>query len=123
MGLFSSASNKKELNWKVLSTPDQLNEIEKASFTKIQIIFKHSTSCSISRMAKNRMENGLEELERDADVYYLDLLAHRSVSNMISEKWNVEHESPQILIIKNGKSIYDTSHNMISINDIQQHLI
>jgi len=123
MGLFSFSGNKKELNWKILSTLDQLNEIEKASFTKTQVIFKHSTSCSISRMAKSRIESGLEELEKDADVYYLDLLANRSISNMIAEKWNVEHESPQILIIKNGKSIHDSSHNMISINDIQQNLV
>ena len=120
MGLFSG--NKKEINWINLTGMDQLNEIEKASLNKPQLIFKHSTTCSISRMARGRMEEGLYELEKICDVYYLDLLSYRSISNAVADKWKVQHESPQILIIKNGESVYDASHNMISINDIKENL-
>jgi len=122
MGIFSFSKDKKDLVWKILSASRQLNDIEKESFNKTQIIFKHSTTCSISRMAKNRMESRLQELEKNADVYYLDLLAYRGISNEVAEKWNVLHESPQILIIKNGVSVYDSSHNMITISDINNHL-
>lgn len=123
MGFFSASKNKISETWKTLSTLNQLSDIEKFSFEKPQIIFKHSTSCSISRMAKSRMEAGLEDLEKQADIYYLDLLANRSVSNSIAEKWNVEHESPQVLVIKNGVSVYDASHNMVSVDELKKNLL
>jgi bacillithiol system protein YtxJ len=120
---FSFFKAKTEVNWIPLTNMEQLESIQTASNNRPQIIFKHSTTCSISRMAYNRMVEGLEQILPLADVYYLDLLANRAISNEIANKWEVVHESPQILVIKNGISVYDTSHNMISTGDIKNHLL
>jgi bacillithiol system protein YtxJ len=100
------------MSWIDLHQLEQLNEIERASFERTQVIFKHSTRCSISTMAKARLDK--EAFPSGADFYYLDLIAHRNISNEIAEKFKVWHESPQVLVIKNGECIYDESHMGIS---------
>jgi bacillithiol system protein YtxJ len=122
MGFTSFLSNKKEDKWNNLTTDDDLVKINNDSYNQPQIIFKHSTRCSISQMAKNRMIEGLDQLIDQAAVYYLDLLSYRNISNEIANKWGIEHESPQIIIIKNGEAIYHSSHNMIKVTDIKEHL-
>jgi bacillithiol system protein YtxJ len=96
------------MSWIDLQQVEQLNEIERASFERTQVIFKHSTRCSISTMAKSRLDK--EAFPASADFYYLDLIAHRNISNEIADKFKVWHESPQVLVIKNGDCIYDESH-------------
>jgi bacillithiol system protein YtxJ len=76
-------------------------------------VFKHSTRCNISAMALNRMQNTSFFEKFDVPFYYLDLIQHRNVSNYIAQKFQVEHESPQILIIQNGKCIASQTHNGI----------
>jgi bacillithiol system protein YtxJ len=122
MGFTSFLSNKKEDKWNNLTTNEDLVKINNDSYNQPQIIFKHSTRCSISQMAKNRMIEGLDQLIDKAAVYYLDLLNYRNISNEIANKWGVEHESPQIIVIKNGEAIYHSSHNMIKVTDIKEHL-
>src|SRR5690606_35797928 len=99
---------KKKMNWKVLENSNQINEIKEASHNKLQLIFKHSTRCIISKMALKNFESDflLHDL---IDAYYLDLIAYRSISNEIAEVFAVEHQSPQILLIKDGKVIYHES--------------
>lgn len=122
MGFTSFLSNKKEDKWNNLTTNDDLVKINNDSYNQPQIIFKHSTRCSISQMAKNRLIEGLDQLMDKAAIYYLDLLSYRNISNEIANKWGIEHESPQIIIIKNGEAIYHSSHNMIKVTDIKEHL-
>lgn len=105
-------------DWNTISTLEELDKIKDASFTKPQIIFKHSTRCSISMMAKSRLEKGLQDISALSDVYYLDLLSFRNISNEVATRFNIEHESPQVIVIKNGDAIYDASHNMIIVEDI-----
>lgn len=109
-------------SWKDLLNIEQLKEIDTASNDKPIAIFKHSTTCGISAGAKHRLEIDWENLEGDIDFYYLDLLSHRSVSNEIAIHYGVRHESPQLIIIKNGKAIYNTSHHRISISDLNSVL-
>lgn len=104
------------MQWISLTEEAQLLRIKNESYNRIIAIFKHSTRCSISSMAKNR-------LERDNDnkgviFYYLDLLNYRLLSSKIAEEFDVKHESPQILLIKNGVCIYTASHNGISMPEI-----
>ena len=108
------------ISWNNLSSLDQLEEINKDSFHSVQAIFKHSTSCPISHMAKSRVEStwNLDEIK----PFYLDLLAHRDVSNRIAEKWEVQHESPQIILIKNGEAIFNESHLDINLESISRYL-
>ena len=104
--------------WKNLTEDVQLTEILQLSAQKPQVIFKHSTRCSISLMAKSRLDRNPPP--EGADFYYLDLLEYRNLSNRIAELYNIEHQSPQILIIINGKCVYNESHNAININDIKE---
>ncbi len=103
-----------------LTNEAQLDDIKQLSFQKPQIIFKHSTTCSISSMAKNRLDK--EEAPDNTDFYYLDLLTYRSISNAVAEIFKVHHESPQVLLIKNGECVYDESHNGIRMDDIEEQL-
>ncbi len=104
------------MNWKVLNEPAQLEEINKSSYERPLVIFKHSTRCSISSMAKSRLERSTPP--EGIDFYYLDLIRHRTISNKLAEDYDVWHESPQVLLIKDGACIYDESHNGITMDNI-----
>jgi len=108
------------MNWILLTNESQIEQIIADSSSKPQVIFKHSTRCGISSMAKNRLERNLQP--DDVDFYFLDLILHRSVSQKVAETFQIEHESPQILLIKNGHCIYAESHNGISMDEIVEHL-
>jgi len=95
-----------------------LDEIKEQSKQQPVVIFKHSTRCSISSMAKNRLER--ETPTGNVLFYYLDLIRYRPVSNKIVEDFQVHHESPQVLLIKSGECIYEESHNGISMEDIME---
>ena len=105
-------SPKSNINWTELTDVLQLQEIEAISNEKPVVIFKHSTRCSISRMALKQFEREFD-LNDTVDAYFLDLIAHRDVSNEIARKFNVYHESPQLILIKKGKAVYDVSHSDI----------
>lgn len=104
------------MDWKVLSDEVQLDEIVRRSESRPQVIFKHSTRCSISSVAKGRLERF--DAPSNMDFYFLDLIRHINISNKISERFFVEHESPQVLVIKNGECVYDESHISINMQDI-----
>jgi bacillithiol system protein YtxJ len=106
------------MTWISLQTEEHLNQLKQNSYTKPQVIFKHSTRCSISSVAKNRLERSTQPDEMD--FYYLDLIKFRPLSNKISEEFKVYHESPQILVIKNGECVYDESHSGIDMLEIVQ---
>jgi bacillithiol system protein YtxJ len=105
------------MNWINLQSEEELNTLKERSFKTPTIIFKHSTRCSISGMAKYRLDQSAQP--ENSDFYILDLLKHRSLSNKIAEELNVWHESPQVLIIKNGECIYDESHSGIQMGEIE----
>lgn len=104
------------MSWNTLTTTEQLAALIQKSFTRPQVIFKHSTRCSISSTAKRRLEN--TEMPGHIDFHYLDLIAHRSLSDKIAEDLKVFHESPQVLLIKNGECIFDESHLAIYMDEI-----
>lgn len=106
------------MNWTSLTDEQQLETIKEESKSQPVVIFKHSTRCSISSMAKNRLDR--EDAPGDVKFYYLDLIAYRSLSNKIAEVFQVYHESPQVLLIKNGECTYDESHNGISMAEIEE---
>lgn len=108
------------MNWIHLTDISTIDQIIKDSFDKPQVIFKHSTRCSISSMALNRLER--EQAPANANFYYLDLLNYRNISNEIASKFSVYHESPQILIIRNGECVYDESHQGINMSEIAEQV-
>lgn len=115
------SKSKSTLVWNNLSSIDQLTDLENVSMEIPVLILKHSTRCSISDMAKNRLELYWDH-EVPLKPYYLDLLAHREVSNEIAARYHVPHQSPQILVLKNGQTIYSASHNEIDYTTLKRHL-
>lgn len=108
------------LPWIALENLDQLDEIAEKSHQRTQLIFKHSTSCGISRMVLGVFSKNYDA--QDVDAYFLDLHAHRNISNEIADKFGVVHESPQLLIFKNGAVHFHTSHGAIADLDLQKVL-
>lgn len=105
------------MNWIPLSAENQLEEIVKTSASRPQVIFKHSTRCSISAVALQRLQKAA--MPADVDFYFLDLISNRALSAKVAETFGVHHESPQILVVKNGECIYDESHMGINMRAIE----
>lgn len=104
------------MNWHQLISIEQLAQIKVASYNTPQVLFKHSTTCSISRMALDRFERATPP--ENVDFHFLDLLKFRPISNVIAEDFQVHHESPQVLLIKNGSCIYEESHYGIMMDEL-----
>jgi len=104
------------MNWLPLTSIEQLENIVVLSSQKPQLIFKHSTRCSISMVVKSRLEKSTAP--EYIDFYYLDLLSYREISNQIASRFEVHHESPQVLLIVNGECIYDESQMGIRMDEI-----
>jgi len=127
MGIFTSifkSSEPKEeklLPWINLHSLEQLNDIVDKSKTKTQVIFKYSTRCGISRMVMNQFVSAYD-VDANFDLYYLDLLSYRDVSNEVGYKFQVMHESPQLLIIKKGLVVAHASHGAINTIDFEQYI-
>lgn len=99
----------------------QLNEIINESTENPVLLFKHSTRCSISRMALIQFENEFD-LQLKVKPYFLDLLEHRDISNEIAIRFDVVHQSPQLILIKDGKATYNASHSDIEVEVLKQYL-
>jgi bacillithiol system protein YtxJ len=108
------------MNWNQLTSINQLSEIKAESTEQPVLIFKHSTRCSISAAALSRLERNWSA-DKPIKVYYLDLIAHRDISNAIAEQFGVEHQSPQVLLVKSGKVVYTESHMGISAGEVLEH--
>jgi bacillithiol system protein YtxJ len=129
MGIFDSVFGKKQqtetkdtkMPWIFLESMEQLDTIEAGSKERPQVIFKHSSTCGISSMVL-KMFNGSYDPILDCDLYFLTIQAHRDLSNAVADKFEVRHESPQLLILKNGKVSFHTSHGAIADLDLKDYL-
>jgi bacillithiol system protein YtxJ len=111
------------MDWIKLENSTQLEEIKKISAEKPVLIFKHSTRCSISSMAFDRLRrNWKQEDTEKVTPFFLDLIRYRNISDQISSDFGVYHQSPQIILIKEGQAIYDNSHMGISYPDIMNRI-
>ncbi|WP_286591070.1 bacillithiol system redox-active protein YtxJ [Sphingobacterium sp. N143] len=108
------------INWIELNSEEQLQELYQSD--KVVAIFKHSTTCGISNMAKRSLERMSSTSDQDYSIYLLDLLRYRSLSNEIAQRWNVEHQSPQLLVVKGKDHLYDASHGDIQFDEIEKYL-
>jgi bacillithiol system protein YtxJ len=106
------------MEWKNITDPSQISDIK--TQVGYSLIFKHSTRCSVSMMAKKRFELDWEIIPEDTNLYFLDLISHRAISAQIAETFQVHHESPQILLIKNGDCVLDASHSDISADEVAE---
>lgn len=130
MGLFnklfgdsdSKDTSSSNVEWNELTEIKQLDDIIQESSETPAIIFKHSTRCAISRMALRNFESEYNIEEGKARPYFLDLLEHRDISNEIATIFHVEHQSPQLLVVKDGVVVYHTSHQDIDANKLIEKL-
>ena len=107
------------MNWNKLTSEEQIDQVILESAAKPVLLFKHSTSCSISSMSLDRLLRNWKAEDSDKITpYYLDLLAYRNLSNLVAERFGIPHESPQVLLIQNGKVTYHESHYGISYAEI-----
>jgi|SRR5688572_883846 bacillithiol system protein YtxJ len=111
------------MNWIELNSLEQLDTIAAESAHTPVLIYKHSTRCNISRTTLDRLDRNYKAEEmRGMKAYYLDLISNREISNAVAQKFGIEHESPQALLIKNGKATYTASHFEIDYRTIQKQL-
>ena len=132
MGLFDKAFKSQrdiakedieEFHWNALTDGGQLDEIEEESKEKTVVIFKHSTRCGISRMVLRTFEKDFQkEPADDYKMYFLDLLANRGLSNEIATRFNVSHESPQVIILKGGEVVHHASHHAIEASQVESYI-
>ena len=105
--------------WLPLTQPEQITALAQSSHERPALIFKHSTTCSISAAAKSKIERQWADSGLDVPIYYLDLLRFRSLSAQVAEQFGVRHESPQLLLIQDGECRYDASHMGIRLSDVK----
>lgn len=117
MSIFNNLFGKKEntdkssyIHWIALTSYEQLEEIKKQSDSEAVLIFKHSTRCGISSMVKRQFEGLFAEEHQSLKVYYLDLLNYRSISNEIATVFQIVHQSPQLIVIRNKNVVFNASH-------------
>lgn len=111
------------MNWNKLTESAQLEELRELSKTKPVLIFKHSTRCSISGMSLDRLLRNWKSEDRDkVEPYFLDLIAFRALSDLVAREFGVPHESPQVILIRDGKAIYDNSHYGISYPELMAQI-
>lgn len=108
------------INWIPIQDISLVEEIKAHSEQVPCIIFKHSTRCSISTVAKYRLEGDWDLPEEAARIYFLDLITHRNISNYIAETFQVYHESPQVLLIRGNECVFDASHLDISVPELRE---
>ena len=111
------------INWNTLTSVVEVKKVVEQSAQQACVIFKHSTSCPISGFAKRRLEGDWQFGDDSIKPYYLDLLAYREVSNFVASEFGIDHESPQVLLIKDGICVYHTSHLDISVAELANRLV
>ncbi len=128
MGFFDRyKSTRKEeetkiISWNKLNSIEQLDALVEESGTKLVGIFKHSTRCGVSRGVLKSFERQFQLSEDQVKLYFLDLLENRDVSNEIANRFKVRHESPQLILIKNGEAVYHNSHSSIDASKLDRFI-
>ena len=112
-----------KIDWLPIDDMGKLESIKALSHTSPCLIFKHSTRCSISSLAKNRLDKSWDYSRGKVVPFFLDVIAHREISNAIAEEYGVRHQSPQMLVIKDGRCVYDASHLDIGTNELDKQLM
>lgn len=127
MGLFDIFKTKEKetmqnLNWFTIDSSDQLEDIDRLSKEKLMVIFKHSTSCPISKMVFKQFQKEADFDTEKADLFYVNVLDQRDISNAIASHYQVLHQSPQLIIIKNADVVHHASHSAILPSAVNRYM-
>lgn len=104
--------------WNVIDDPSKLQGVLEASRNKPQLIYKHSNRCSVCWFTKAELERASEKIDGEAEMYFVDVIRNRSVSNTIAEKLGIRHESPQAILVENGEIVWHASHGGIKESEL-----
>lgn len=121
-GTNESEKTESKVNWIPLNDFKDLENVTNESFKKTVVLFKHSTRCSISRFALKQFENEFDLPEESISLYFLDLLNFRAISNKIADDFQVMHQSPQMIVLKDGVVVFSSTHSDINANDLKRFL-
>ena len=121
-GMFGKSTEQKssKLQWNYLESMEDLDAAEALSKEKTVVLFKHSTRCSVSRFVLKQFENTYNIPTEKMEFYFLDLIEYRPISNEIASRFEVTHQSPQMIVLKEGKAVYNSSHESIDANDLEK---
>lgn len=127
MGLFDSVKNafsgaENSDIWEVITDSSQVAPIIEASKEKSQLIYKHSHRCSVCFVSKGALEQAADAIKEDADMYFVNVVNNRKASDLIATELDVRHESPQVILIRDGEAIWNASHGKINADVILEHL-
>ncbi len=122
MMFFSNKAVKLMEDWHELIDINQLSDMKECSMHNKVLLFKHSTRCPVSAFALNRLQQGWDQIADKVDFFFLDLIKYRSISNQIAQDFGVQHQSPQLLLIDRGKSIFDCSHESVDVDVVLEQL-
>lgn len=114
-----ASSSTPQLSWLKLTQVEQLPELQNQSNEKLVVIFKHSTRCGISRMVWNQFQASADFPVDEVALYYLDLLAYREVSDAVAERFQVYHQSPQLIILQHEEVVHHASHSAIDASIVK----
>lgn len=120
--MFGIKSNKEEFKWEEITSVEEVDEIHLASNEKIQVIYKHSRTCGVCYISRNSLEKMEDEIRQSIDLYMVDVIRDRPISQYIAEKYGIRHESPQMLIIKDGEVIWHGSHYKVKLDNLVENL-
>ena len=118
--VYNRSANLVSMNWKHLTSIVDLDTAIASSENGTVVLFKHSTRCSISRMALKMIESDWDDSLEGVEAYFLNLLDHIDISAAISEKLGIEHQSPQMLILQSGTSVFHANHSSINVADVKK---
>jgi len=108
--------------WTDLNSSEELEQLIDKSHATPAVIYKHSSRCGTSFFVRKRLEHDWNFADDEVDIYFLDLISNREVSDEVAQRFGVRHESPQIIVISHGESIFDTSHGGVSVKAIKKAL-
>jgi bacillithiol system protein YtxJ len=97
---------------------DQLT-LNEALASERAILYKHSTTCPVSAWVIQTVLQ-FAELHHDWPIYLLKVIEQRALSDMVAERFEVRHQSPQIFVIKGGRCVWHASHSAITTESLSR---
>jgi bacillithiol system protein YtxJ len=87
------------------------------------LLFKHSRYCGVSCEALDELQSHIDS-RTESDVVYrmITVQTHRPVSDAAVERLGVRHETPQAILLRDGKVVWNASHFRITANQLDQVL-
>jgi bacillithiol system protein YtxJ len=105
---------------KDLTTVQELEDALAESNERAVLLFKHSTACPISSRALAQLQDYLEDADQRASYHLITVQTSRSVSNEAASRLRVPHESPQAILIRSGRPVWDASHFEITASSLAE---